>query len=103
MAVNISNRPLPERFRRPPPGAPGSIVSTEEFVAELRSELGEIDFPFDPQKVPFGPPNFYQYHFTGTHFAVAASLWFEQPGAKQLGLHYYKYELRGSCAESVDR
>ena len=93
MGVNISNRPLPEQYRRPPPGAPGSILPTEEFIAELRSELGEFEFPFDPQKVPFGPPSFYQYHFTGSHFAVAASLWFDRPGAKPLGLHYYKYEI----------
>ena len=103
MGVNISNGPLPEQYRRPPPGAPGSVVPTEEFVAELRSELGEVEFPFDSQKVPFGPPNFYQYQFTGSHFAVAASLWFDRPGAKQLGLHYYKYEMRGSCVGPGDR
>jgi len=98
LGVNISNRPLPEQYRRPPPGAPGSIIPSHEFVAELRSALGEVEVQFDPQRVPFGPPNFYQYQFDGSHFGVAASLWFDRPGTKQLGLHYYKYELRGSCA-----
>jgi hypothetical protein len=97
MGVNISNRPLPEHYRRPPPGAKGSIIPSDEFIAELHSALGQIEFPFDPQKIPFGPPNFYQYHFAGSHFAVAASLWFDRPGVTQLGPNYYKYEMRGSC------
>ena len=101
MGVNISDRPLPDRYKQPPPGAKGSIIPYEDFLAELRTGLkSEVILPKDPQTVPFGPPNFYQYHFTGPHFFVAASLWFDRAGVKQLGSRYYKYELRGDCGSS---
>jgi len=99
MGVNITPRPLPAYFQKPPPGARGFIVPYQELLAELRAGLGPIDLPVDPQKYAFGPPNFYQYQLADGHFSVAASLWFDRPGTKQLGSHYYKYELSASCRQ----
>lgn len=70
------------------------ITDVEKFRATLKEGLGrDIEFKFDPQKVPVGAPNFYIYMIEDDSFFLAVHLYTGRSFTNPLGKHYYKLEI----------
>jgi hypothetical protein len=77
-------------------GTPASFKVTEvdAFRARLKEGLGrDIEFKFDPQKVPVGAPNFYIYMIEDHSFFFAVHLYNGRSFANPLDKHYHKLEI----------
>jgi hypothetical protein len=75
----------PEQFK---------VTDVESFRSVLTKGLGRnIEFKFDPQKVPVGAPNFYIYMIEGDSFFFAVHLYSGRSFTNPLGKHYYKLEI----------
>ncbi len=69
-------------------------IPVKEFIEELEEGLDrEVTLPFDPQRVAAFIPNFYIYMTDGNNYYLAIHLYHGYPFAKQLGEHYYKFEV----------
>jgi hypothetical protein len=99
VAVNITNLELDPIYGSPPPGRRGVVLPFEELLGELRAVLGnDLVVPFDPQKVPTGAPNFYQYMTNGTDYFVSANLNSPTPYTQEIGPRYHKYQVSSTSA-----
>lgn len=68
-------------------------TSARDFVAELRSVLGEIEVPFDLQRVPTNKPNFYIYNVVEDTYFVAVHVHNDFSFANKVGDFYHKVEV----------
>jgi hypothetical protein len=70
------------------------VTDVEKFRVILKEGLGrEIEFKFDPQKVPVGAPNFYIYMIEDDSFFFAVHLYNSRSFTNPLGKHYHKLEI----------
>lgn len=70
------------------------VTGVEAFRSVLKEGLGrDIDFKFDPQKVPVSAPNFYIYMIEGESYFFAVHLYNERSFTNPLGKHYHKLEI----------
>jgi len=70
------------------------VTDVESFRSVLKTGLGrDIEFKFDPQKVPVGAPNFYIYMIEGDSFFFAVHLYNGRAFTNPLGKHYHKLEI----------
>ena len=70
------------------------VTDVESFRAVLKKGLGrDIEFKFDPQKVPVDAPNFYIYMIEGDTFFFAVHLYHRRSFSNPLGRHYHKLEI----------
>ncbi len=75
----------PEQFK---------VTDVENFRATLKEGLGrDIEFKFDPQKVPAEAPNFYIYMIEEGSFFFAVHLYNGRSFTNPLGKHYHKLEI----------
>lgn len=103
IAVNITDRELPEHYRYPPPGVSGLVLPSAEFEAELKSVLGrDIVIPYDPGRPAGDAPAFYQYFMDGRAYYVSANLYSPTAETRAIGPHYHKYQV-GSVAAPARR
>jgi hypothetical protein len=88
--VNLTKGELPPDYRSPPPGAPGAVVSGDEFVDYLRRTLGPgFDLPVDPAPAP----RFYQVHFDGRDYYVSAALFEPTEHTLPMTDDWHKYQV----------
>lgn len=70
------------------------VTDVESFRSILKKGLGrDIEFKFDPQKVPVGAPNFYIYMIETDSFFFAVHLYYARSFTNPLGKHYHKLEI----------
>ncbi len=75
----------PEQFK---------VTAVEDFRATLKEGLGrDIEFKFDPQKVPVGAPNFYIYMIEEDTFFFAVHLYHGRSFTTPLDKHCHKLEI----------
>ncbi|MDF7800664.1 hypothetical protein P4C99_14395 [Pontiellaceae bacterium B1224] len=75
----------PEQFK---------VTDVENFRAVLKEGLDrDIEFKFDPQKVPVGAPNFYIYMIEEESFFFAVHLYNGRSFTNPLDKHYNKLEI----------
>ena len=64
-----------------------------DFVSELQSALGEIEVPFDLQRVPVNKPNFYIYSIVDDIYFLAVHVHNDFAFANKIDDFYYKVEV----------
>ncbi len=64
-----------------------------DFVSELQSVLGEIEVPFDLQRVPVNKPNFYIYSIVDDIYFLAVHVHNNFVFANKIDDFYYKVEV----------
>lgn len=70
------------------------VTDVESFRSILKKGLGrDIEFKFDPQKVPVGAPNFYIYMIEDDSFFFAVHLYNARSFTNPLDKHYHKLEI----------
>ncbi|QBG46559.1 hypothetical protein EGM51_03790 [Verrucomicrobia bacterium S94] len=70
------------------------VTDIERFRSVLKQGLGrDIEFRFDPQKVPVDAPNFYIYMVENESYFFAVHLYNSRPFTNPLGKHYHKLEI----------
>jgi len=76
-------------------GPPYEHKSTpaRDFVAELQAVLGDIEVPFDLQRVPTNKPNFYIYNVVEDTYFVAVHVHNDFSFANKVGEFYHKVEV----------
>ena len=86
--------PHQQKYVRGGPPYKHTITDIESFRKILKTGLEkEIEFKFDPQKVPVTAPNFYIYMIQGDSFFFAVHLYNEYSFASTLDKHYNKLEI----------
>jgi hypothetical protein len=70
------------------------LTDVESFRSVLEKGLGrDVEFKFDPQKVPVGAPNFYIYMIEDDSFFFAVHLYNGRSFTNPLDKHYHKLEI----------
>lgn len=64
-----------------------------DFVSELRAKLGDIEVPFDLQRVPVNKPNFYIYSIVDDTYFLAVHVHNDFSFANKISDYYYKVEV----------
>jgi len=64
-----------------------------DFVTELQDKLGDIEVPFDLQRVPVNKPNFYIYSIVDDVYFLAVHVHNDFSFANKISDHYYKVEV----------
>jgi len=68
-------------------------TSAKEFVTELQSKLGNIEVPFDLQRVPVNKPNFYIYMVVDDVYFLAVHLHNGYSFTNNISKFYNKVEV----------
>ena len=64
-----------------------------DFVSELQAKLGDIEVPFDLQRVPINKPNFYIYSIVDDVYFLAVHVHNDFSFANKISDNYYKVEV----------
>ena len=73
------------------------FTEVQELITELQAKLGgDIEIPFDLQRVPVNKPNFYIYMVVDDMYFLAVHLHHQQPFANKVSDYYYKVEVTNS-------
>jgi len=64
-----------------------------DFVSELQEKLGDIEVPFDLQRVPVNKPNFYIYSIVDDVYFLAVHVHNDFSFANKISDYYYKVEV----------
>lgn len=72
--------------------------TTQQLVAELQSVLGDIEVPFDLQRVPVNKPNFYIYLIAGDSYFLAVHLHNDYSFTTNVSRFYNKVEVTNNKA-----
>lgn len=90
--VRIATREQQKYFGEGPPYEHKNSTA-KQFVSELQAKLGDIEVPFDLQRVPVNKPNFYIYLVNGDAYFLAVHLHNDFSFSTNISRFYNKVEV----------